>query len=240
MSDRAGTLRRLGFPARSTAGPVERRPRPGRRRPIALALLVVAVAAAGLVFRQRVLLYDPIELGTLEFDGTASPGNASLNLGGYKAAFFPAVAGKEFHVRWNITNRGDRAVRVTDVPFEVTSSYVERVRLEIGDGSAEELRGGSPAAYVQFHPFVLRPLQYRELSFTYRFSDCAFPPFDGVYERHDPWGGTTISAGFTSGWTGGQRVVYQVWVIERSPVIQPRTSIVLVNATGECARAPSG
>lgn len=239
MSDRAGTLMRPRH--RATAGQLERRPRARARRPVALALAVVAVATGSLVFRQRALLYDPIELGPLEFDGTASPGNARLDLGGYRAAYFPAVAGKEFHVRWNITNRGDRAVRVTDVPFEVTSPYVERVRLEIGDGSAgERLRSEPPAAYVQFHPFVLRPHQSRELSFTYRFRDCPFPPFDGVYERHDASGGTTISAGFTSTWTGGQKVVYQVWGIERRTVLQPRTPIVLVNATGACDRAPGG
>jgi len=203
-------------------------------------VLVLALVTGGLVFRQRVLLYDPIELGPIEFDGSASPGNARVDLLDYRAVLIPAAAGKEFQVRYNITNRGDRAIKVTDVPFEVLSPYVERVRLDIGDGSAaERLRSEPPAAYVQFRPFVLRPLQYRELSFTYRFRDCPFPPFEGVYERHDARGRTTISAGFTSGWPDDQRVVYQVWGIERSTALQQRTKIVLVNATGDCGRPRS-
>jgi len=183
----------------------------GLRRKLFILGLVVVLASGG-IFVVKVLSYRPLEFAV---DGGVS---------------FPDVPGqplrdpedrytnethsfdREFVIRYrpngrlsvdfDIRNRGDWEVVVSDLPHPADSSLV--VLEGVHMAQAFNQIGRSPT--VPFRAFTLKPDEFRHLEFRYRFVDCFLSPTD------EHW---AMDTGTFTG-LGAQRVEYEVFRIPRS------------------------
>ena len=195
-------------------------------RPVVPVLAALVVLTAGAGAYAAVAAPVPVSLG-----GTSQrPSIGTLLEPPFvqAVAIVPARAGGEFDVVFNVTNTGNRDVRITGVPERFHDPlYVDEAGVQIGDGDPNELKGGSQMGWVDFRPFDLPPGQFRMLRLRYRFADCRFHP-SGLRE----WEGT-LATGSGLGWTH-QVVEYRYWGLSRSVELELPYAVFLDGAGGAC------
>lgn len=195
---------------------------------------VVGVVIAGLVaavitFDRMALSARPIEQGTTamsegEHRTMAPPGANSVLIYRYRE-------GAEFSYGLNVVNSGPLDVRVTDLPMRpVLHYYAERVSVEMGDGSPNEIQSGSPDRWVPFAPFDLAPGHYRSLRIAHRFRTCKAEPIPANSPREVFHGGT---------WWDTLPVRVEILGIEREYDLELRDTIALEGTGGSCQGVPS-
>lgn len=207
-------------------------PRRGWPR-IGVAAVVIAVVIAALVvviaLNRMVLSARPIEQGTTTMSEgehrTMDPPGAN------SALIYRYREGAEFSYGLNVVNSGPLAVRVADLPMRAAVHYyAERVFVEMGDASVNEIHGGSPDRWIPFAPFDLTPGNYRSLRITYRFRACKTAPIPATSPREVFHGGT---------WWDTLPVRVEILGIEREYDLELRDTIALEGTDGLCWGVPS-
>lgn len=145
---------------------------------IAIALVTVVAVVGSYVLVPNLRSPSRVELGSFVYGAPGADREVAAlegRLDGRAAHVYAAVPGRTFEVGFDITNRGDHAVTIVDLPELATDGMLVRVALD-QSGPMDETSCCVPEEWLPFAPFELDPGEYRMIRMTFRVGDCRVEP----------------------------------------------------------------